>query len=106
MARKKADNSRILVTRTKVGQEEDERQREVVRDEQIAVRVFQTNPAEVSIKYGRTVQLREFESFRVDIMVSCPCYVEEVEDVYGQLKDLVGDMLFEHLNALKLSDEA
>jgi hypothetical protein len=34
-----------------------------------------------------------FESFKFDVFVSIPCYVEEVVDAYRQVTSLVDEML-------------
>ena len=55
------------VRRTVVG-------KETVENDRIRIRPFVTTPANVSVKGGATVNLGNYESARVDVMLSCPCY--------------------------------
>jgi len=48
--------------------------------ETVAVRKFLTAPARVGLKLGLTKEMGGFESARVDVNLSMPCYVEEVKD--------------------------
>ena len=65
------------VTRTvgKVGQEE-------VTNETIEIKRFVTTPAQVDVGYGMTLNIGNYESARIDVRISVPCYREEVEDAY------------------------
>lgn len=57
--------------------------------EKIKIRPFVTTPATVSVKMGATVQPKDFNSIRWDVMMSVPCYVEEMVDVFQDLKKTV-----------------
>lgn len=59
------------------------------RVEKIKVRPFVTNTANVSVKYGLTIPMADFASARVDVMISMPCYVEEVGATYKELRETV-----------------
>lgn len=72
----------IEVRKTVFGQEE-------VSQERIKIRPFLTNPASISMKAGFTKNLGNYESMRVDVMATMPCYVEEIDDAYEQVKDWV-----------------
>lgn len=52
------------------------------QDELIEVQVFVVKPAEVRFGVGATINMGNFESARVDVMVTVPCYKEEVDDAY------------------------
>lgn len=56
-------------------------QEETVRatEEVPAVLKFETTPAVVTRGYGLTINRGNFESARVDVSVSVPCYVEDIE---------------------------
>ena len=58
-------------------------------EKRIKVRPFETTPANVSIKYGLTIPLQAYASARIDVMISVPCYVEEIDEVYPQVRKLV-----------------
>ena len=77
------------VRKTVVGEEE-------VSNERIRVRPFVGHPATVSVKAGFTKNLGNYESARVDVFLSMPCYPEEVDGIYEQVKDWV-DARIEHL---------
>ena len=72
----------LEVSKTVLGVEE-------VSSERIRVRPFRTNPAVISVKGGATINLGTYDSARVDVMLSLPCYVEEIDDVYIQVKEWV-----------------
>lgn len=57
--------------------------------EKIKIRPFATATASVSIKYGLTIPTVQYGSARVDVMMSCPCYKEEMLEVYEQLRAMV-----------------
>lgn len=53
--------------------------------EQIAVREFETdNLARIEAKYGLTLNLGNYESARVDVAISLPCYREEIEEAFEE----------------------
>jgi len=64
---------------------------EVVGDRQnkkIEVRPFETDTATVSVKMGMTIPTQPYASVRIDVMLSTPCYVEEMEGVYNDLRTM------------------
>ena len=73
--------STATVTRTygKIGAPE-------TKDEQIEVRAFVTEPASVEIGYGLTLNIGNYESARVDVRLSVPCYREEMDDAFAFAK--------------------
>lgn len=58
---------------------------EIEEQKHITIRPFATIPAKVAVKLGRTINLGNYESARVDVSMEIPCYREEVLDVYPQL---------------------
>jgi hypothetical protein len=84
----KAINSSINVIRT-IKSNKNNKQgkshidvKEDVADESIAVHKFQTDPAEVSVSCALTINLGNFESAKITVSVSIPCYKEEIDDAY------------------------
>lgn len=60
-----------------------------VKEEKLAVHRFVTAPATVGVDLGLTINTGNFESCRVSVSVSVPCYKEEVEAAYDWAKDFV-----------------
>lgn len=48
----------------------------------IAVHKFQTETARVTVDYALTINLGNYESAKIGVSVSVPCYVEEMSDAY------------------------
>lgn len=68
----------------------------------IEVRKFDVEPAYVRVSAGMTKNMGNYESLRVDVSVSMPCYAEEVDKVIP----VVADMVAGHLdNELKNYEE-
>lgn len=69
------------VTRTygKIGKPE-------AQDEVIEVKGFVTQPAQVEIGYGLTLNIGNYESARVDVRITVPCYKEETDAAYDYAK--------------------
>jgi hypothetical protein len=78
----------IEVRKTMFGKEE-------VSQERIRIRPFVSNPASISVKAGITINLGNYESGRVDVMLTMPCYPEEIDGVYEDVKSWV-DARVEH----------
>lgn len=55
------------------------------RQETLDVHVFQTAPAYVKVKHGTTRQPVQYEGLRVDVEISRPCYVEEIDEVLAEI---------------------
>jgi len=62
---------------------------ESVSNDRIRIRPFVGHPATVSVKAGFTKNLGNYESARVDVFLAMPCYPEEVDGIYEQVKDWV-----------------
>lgn len=68
----------ITVSRTKFNQTDEEQSL-------IEIRPFATTPAKVAVKLGRTINLGNYESARIDVSFEMPCYAEEAKDIYKGL---------------------
>jgi hypothetical protein len=76
----------VEVTSTVLGKEKSTGKR-------IMIRPFVTSTASVSVKYGMTINLGDYESARVDVMITSPCYKEEIVPVYRQTRDLAENLI-------------
>lgn len=96
MADKKIEqrDARYEVTKTVLGREETE-------SGTMEIRPFETNPATVSVKGGATVNLGNYESARVDVMLTVPCYLEEIDEIYPRAKEWVDQKLATEYKELK-----
>lgn len=60
---------------------------EVVEEADVVeVRSFVTEPAVVSVEFGRTLNMGNYESIRYAVSVTLPCYVEELEPAYARAR--------------------
>ena len=71
------------------------------KDETIDVRTFVTAPASVEIGYGLTLNIGNYESARVDVKVSVPCYREEVDDAYAFAKKWAEDRVKKEVSEVR-----
>ena len=62
---------------------------EEVTEETLSVHNFVTAPANVSVEMGMTLNLGNYESARVTVSVSVPCYKEEVDDAHAYARSWV-----------------
>ena len=53
----------------------------------IDIRRFVTAPAKINVRAGMTLGLPNFSSFRIDVGVEVPCYLEEVDSSYDTVKN-------------------
>ena len=81
------ESSTVSVYRTVVGEEDSEEK------ETINVKKFVTEPAYVRVNAGVTINLGDYQSMRIDVSVSVPCYVEEIERVEREVADFVAARL-------------
>lgn len=68
------------------------------------IEFFETEPAFVRVAAGQTVNLGDYESLRVDVAVTMPCYREEINEVQKQAADWVALRLGEEIDTY-LGDE-
>lgn len=71
------------------------------KDEEIAVRTFITNPAMVEIGYGLTLNIGNYESARIDVRISLPCYREETDDAFAFAKKWTEDRIQTEVKAIR-----
>jgi hypothetical protein len=84
---------KLKVTKTYQGKEEDQ-------ENTLVVKTFVTNPATVTVSYGRTVNLGDFEFARIDMRLSLPCYVEEIPSTFSYADNMVKELLSQEVGAL------
>jgi hypothetical protein len=63
----------------------------------LEVRKFETDPAFVRVNAGVTKNLGNYESLRVDVSITAPCYVEEIDKVQKAIAEKVATMLDEEV---------
>lgn len=63
----------------------------------ISVERFVTDPAFIRVSAGVTKNLDNYEFLRVDIAVTVPCYVEEIDKVQPRVANMVAGMLDEEV---------
>ena len=63
------------------------------KHEKILIRPYVTETATVGYKIGRVCNLGNYESLRVEVFISSPAYVEEIVDVFGQVKLMAEELL-------------
>lgn len=68
-------------------------------EEHLEVHKFEVEPAYVTVGAGVTKNLGDYESLRVDVRVSIPCYRENLESVYGLVSEFVAAKLQEEVDA-------
>ena len=83
----------ITVSKTQFNQQTEEKSF-------INIRPFGTEPAHVSVKLGRTINLGNYESAKIDVMVDIPCYREEVKDVYQDVLNYVEEVLSKEVSKI------
>ena len=70
-------------------------------DVTIEVNTFATDPARVQVGYGTTLNLGNFESARVDVLVSVPCYKEEIDDAFVAAKKWVEEKVAAEIHEIR-----
>lgn len=76
----KASNSTVYVTKS-IGSNSSDRASSESEDI-IAIHKFETEPAKVSVDYALTINLGNFESAKIGVTVTVPCYREELDQAY------------------------
>ena len=69
--------------------------------ETIAVHKFETTPAVVGLEQGMTVNLGKYESAKITVSISLPCYKEEIEEAYTKAQEFVESRLGKEIKELK-----
>jgi len=88
----------LEVTSTIIRSKENESKTE--KGKKIRIRPFVTDTANVSVKLGATVNMGDYSSARVDVMLSVPCYVEEMLTVYKQAREFASELVTEEIDRL------
>lgn len=65
------------------------------RRERLSVRKFLVEPAYVRVNAGVTVNMGNYQSLRVDVSLSVPCYAEEIDKAVPAVADRVAFFLEE-----------
>ena len=63
--------------------------------------VFKTEVARVGVTYGATVNMGNYNSARVDVHVSVPCYVEDLDKAHKFAEEFASKKLQESLIQLR-----
>ena len=67
--------------------------------EEMDIHSFETEPAYVRVNAGTTKNLGNFESLRIDVSISVPCYVELVGRTYEAIAQEVSERLYSEVEA-------
>jgi hypothetical protein len=67
------------------------------RQEKLKVRKFLVEPAYVRVNAGMTKNMGNYESLRIDVSITVPCYTEEIDKVFPAVADKVSIFLEEEL---------
>ena len=70
------------------------------RRKALRARKFLVEPAYVRVSHGLTKNMGNYESLRVDVSVSLPCYTEEVEQALPIASDIASVFLNEELDRM------
>lgn len=102
MPSKKTDvtkNSSVLVSRT-IGRHGSGQEPVTSEEEEIlAVHRFITNPAEVEVSVGLTINTGNYNTAKLHVSVRLPCYKEEIDEAYVFAQKWVEDRV-QHEKAL------
>jgi len=79
--------------------------REGDSSEVVEVSKFETEPAKVTRGYGLTLNLGNYESARVDVSVTVPCYVEDIDKADKWAASWVQKRIEAEVSMIKHKDE-
>ena len=74
---------------------------DVNTSEQIQVGVFQQPTAQVSVERAMTIQPRQYESIKMGVFVSVPCYLEEIDLALDYAAKLSEERLIAEMDQIK-----
>lgn len=80
----------LIVTSVYGGEEKN-------RNEKLNVRKFMVEPAYVRVNAGMTKNMGNYESLRLDVSLTVPCYAEEIDAVFHSVADRVSVFLEEEM---------
>lgn len=66
---------------------------EKTKVKKIKIRPYSTDTAKIAVKFGATIAKPNYENVKVDVMISCPAYVEEIKEVFNQIRDLADELI-------------
>lgn len=89
-----SEEATIVVTNTSLDKEK-------IKSKKIRIRPFLTSTAKVSVKFGTTIPDNAYGNIRVDVMITCPAYAEEIKEVYYQVRDLADELIDGEIARLK-----
>lgn len=78
------------------GQESEENE-----EGELEVRRFETEPAHIRANYGMTLNLGNYESARVDVSVTLPCYTEEIPGAFKKAWEIAKEQIQEQVKGIK-----
>jgi hypothetical protein len=81
--------TQAFVTRQRKGEEAE------TVEETLEIHQFATNAANVSVEMGMTINLGNYESAKVSVSLSVPCYQEEVDRTFAWAKKWVEEKTLE-----------
>lgn len=70
-------------------------------EDKIGVRKFVTEPAKVMAEAGLTMNMGNYESARLSVAVTVPCYQEELDDAYDFAVKWAGDRLSKEVDRVR-----
>jgi hypothetical protein len=68
------------------------------RHETLSVRKLAVDPAYVRVNVGFTKNMDNFESLRMDVSISVPCYTEEIDSVTEQAMSKATQLLHDEMD--------
>jgi hypothetical protein len=71
------------------------------KNKKIRIRPFVTDTASVSVKGGLTIPTGDYESARFDVMITLPCYVEELAEVYKKTREMVEKLIDKEVESIE-----
>lgn len=77
-----------------------------VAEETIAVHTFITQPAVVGVEAGLTINLGNYESARISVSISVPCYAEERDAAYNEACKWVEERISKQRDAIVTAKNA
>ena len=62
-------------------------------------------PAFITVSYSMTKNLGNYESAKIQVGLTLPCYPEEVEEKYPEVRQFVEEKLMEEIAAFDIKEE-
>lgn len=70
------------------------------------VQTFETEPAYVRVSEGVTKNMGNYESLRIDVAITVPCYLENIGQTFENVSDTVNSMLNEEVDRILGTEDA